>query len=84
MGRPVEMHPAAAAARGIRPGDWVVVESLDGAMRARARLNDTLDPGVVCGEHEWWQPCPEIGAPGYAPFGPDGSNYQRADWQRSR
>ncbi len=71
----VEMHPTAADARGIRPGEWVVVESPDGAMRARARLNATLDPGVVCGEHGWWQACPEIDAPGYDPFSPDGSNY---------
>jgi len=69
------MHPTVAAARDIHPGDWVVVESPDGAMRARARLNDTLDPGVVCGEHGWWQACDEIGAPAYDPFSLDGSNY---------
>jgi hypothetical protein len=44
-------------------------------MRARAHLNDTLDPDVVCGEHGWWQACSEIGAPGYDPFSGDGSNY---------
>ena len=71
----VELHPSLAAARGIRAGDWVLIESPDGAMRARARLNDTLDPEVVCGEHGWWQACPEIGAPGYDPFTADGSNY---------
>jgi anaerobic selenocysteine-containing dehydrogenase len=71
----VELHPAAAAARGIRAGEWVVVESPDGAMRARARLNDMLDAEVVCGEHGWWQACPELGAPGYDPFSNDGSNY---------
>jgi anaerobic selenocysteine-containing dehydrogenase len=71
----VELHPAAAEARGIRAGDWVVVESPDGAMRARARLNETLRPDVACGEHGWWQASPEIGAPGYDPFGPDGSNF---------
>ena len=41
----------------------------------RARLNDTLDRQVVCGEHGWWQACAEIGAPGYDPFSPDGSNF---------
>ena len=71
----VELHPAAAEARGIRAGEWVVVESPNGAMRARARLNEMLDPEVVCGEHGWWQACPEIGAPGYDPFSNDGSNY---------
>jgi anaerobic selenocysteine-containing dehydrogenase len=71
----VELHPDTAAGRGIRSGDWVVVESPDGGMRARARLNDSLDPAVVCGEHGWWQACPEIGAPGYDPFTAEGSNY---------
>jgi anaerobic selenocysteine-containing dehydrogenase len=71
----VELHPDTAAERGIRHGDWVVVESPDGAMRARARLNAGLDPGVVCGEHGWWQACSEIGAPGFDPFSATGSNY---------
>ncbi|MBV9354269.1 MAG: molybdopterin-dependent oxidoreductase [Chloroflexi bacterium] len=71
----VELHPATAAARGIRVRDWVLVESPDGAMRARARFNDALDPDVVCGEHGWWQACSEIGAPGYDAFSAAGSNY---------
>jgi hypothetical protein len=29
---------------------------------------------VVCGQHGWWQACPEIGAPAYDPFGPEGAN----------
>jgi len=71
----VELHPAAAAERGIHPGDWVSIETPEGSIRARARLNDSLDPRVVCGQHGWWQACPEIGAPGYDPFGPDGANF---------
>ena len=71
----VELHPATAAERGIRPGDWVRVETPDGRIRVRARFNDSLEPRVVCGQHGWWQACPEIGAPGYDPFSPDGANY---------
>jgi len=71
----VELHPAAAAERGIRAGDWVTIETPDGRIRARARLNESLEPRVVCGQHGWWQACPEIGAPGYDPFGPDGANF---------
>jgi anaerobic selenocysteine-containing dehydrogenase len=71
----VEMHPAAAAARGIVAGDWVEIETPSGRVRARARLNDTLDVTVVCGQHGWWQACRAIGAPGYDPFGPGGANY---------
>lgn len=71
----VELHPAAAAERGIRSGDWVYIETPQGRVRARARLNDTLEPGVVCGQHGWWQACPELGAPGYDPFSADGANF---------
>jgi anaerobic selenocysteine-containing dehydrogenase len=71
----VELHPQLAASRGIRPGDWVKVESPDGSMHARARFNESLDPEVVCGEHGWWQACPELGAPAYDPFSAAGSNY---------
>lgn len=70
----VELHPAAAAARGITAGDWVNIETPEGSVRARARLNDSLAPNVVCGQHGWWQACPEIGAPGYDPFSSDGAN----------
>jgi anaerobic selenocysteine-containing dehydrogenase len=71
----VELHPAAAAERGIRPGDWVSVETPEGSVRARARLNDTLKPDVVCGQHGWWQACPELGAPGYDAFSSQGANF---------
>jgi anaerobic selenocysteine-containing dehydrogenase len=71
----VELHPHAAAARGIAAGDWVRVDTPAGAMRARAHLNGDLDPRVVVGEHGWWQGCDELGAPGYDPFSPDGANF---------
>jgi anaerobic selenocysteine-containing dehydrogenase len=71
----VELHPATAEARGIAAGDWVAIETPEGSVRARARLNDNLDPRVVVGEHGWWQACPELGAPGYDPFGPLGANF---------
>jgi len=71
----VELHPAAAAERGIRPGDWVSIETPAGRVRARAVLNETLRPNVACGQHGWWQAAPEIGAPGYDPFSPDGANF---------
>jgi anaerobic selenocysteine-containing dehydrogenase len=71
----VELHPTAAAEREISPGDWVYIETPQGSVRARARMNATLQPNVVCGQHGWWQACPEIGAPGYDPFSPDGANF---------
>ena len=38
-------------------------------------MNDALDKDVVCGQHGWWEPCEEIGAPGYDPYGSDGANF---------
>jgi anaerobic selenocysteine-containing dehydrogenase len=64
-----------AAERGISDGDWVHIETLEGSVRALARLNDSLEPEVVCGQHGWWQACPEIDAPGYDPFSSEGANF---------
>jgi anaerobic selenocysteine-containing dehydrogenase len=71
----VELHPDTASARGIAPGSWVAVETPAGGMRAKARLNDRLDPRVVVGEHGWWQSCQELDAPGYDPFTAEGANF---------
>jgi len=71
----IELHPDTAAVRGITGGSWVEVETPAGAMRARTRLNDMLDPRVVVGEHGWWQDCDELGVSGYDPFSPQGANF---------
>jgi anaerobic selenocysteine-containing dehydrogenase len=71
----VELHPTAAAERGINAGDWVSIETPKGSIRARATLSESLDPRVVCGQHGWWQACEEVGAPGYDPFSSDGANF---------
>jgi hypothetical protein len=42
------------AQRGISEGDWVFLETPEGRVRARARLNENLDPQVVSGQHGWW------------------------------
>jgi anaerobic selenocysteine-containing dehydrogenase len=71
----VELHPTTAAARGIQPGDWVVIATPQGQIRARARLQPHLDPRVVCAQHGWWQACTALGLPGYDPHGAEGANY---------
>ena len=43
----VELHPETAGARGIADGDWVRLETPHGSIRARAKLNASLDPQVV-------------------------------------
>jgi anaerobic selenocysteine-containing dehydrogenase len=74
----VELHPEAAAARGVTAGDWVTIRTPRGTMRARARLNSTLAPGVVCAQFGWWQACAALGLPAYATEGPDTANYNAA------
>jgi anaerobic selenocysteine-containing dehydrogenase len=71
----IELHPATAAARGIKNGDWVDVRTPAGGMRARARFSEKLDPRVVVGEHGWWQGCDELGVGDSDPFNPDGTNF---------
>lgn len=46
-----------------------------GFARASARINGTLAPAVGCGQHGWWQACPELGLPGFGAFDEDGANY---------
>ncbi len=70
----VELHPSTAESRGIEAGDWVCLETPMGSVRARAKLNASLDPQVVFGQHGWWQACEDLGLPGYPPYGPDSAN----------
>jgi anaerobic selenocysteine-containing dehydrogenase len=71
----VSLHPAAAADRDIAEGDWVTVKSPAGKMKARAELDPSLAPDVVCAQFGWWQPCPELGLPGYPAVGEGSANY---------
>jgi anaerobic selenocysteine-containing dehydrogenase len=70
----VEMHPDTARARGITEGDWVEIRTPMGGVSARASFNHTLSPQVVSGEHGWFEPCEELGLPGFPPFGPGSAN----------
>ena len=71
----VELHPSTAEARGIAAGDWVVIETPRATMRARARLDRGLAPGVVCAQFGWWQACEPLGLGGYPAEGPAAANY---------
>jgi anaerobic selenocysteine-containing dehydrogenase len=70
----VEIHPDTAASRGINSGDWVRLTTPAGTVQARAKLNTSLDPSVVFGQHGWWQECHELNLPGYPPYGPGSAN----------
>ena len=54
----VEMCEADAGARGIRDGDWVRVFNDRGEVRLRARVNGSVQAGVVAARLEWarWAP----------------------------
>jgi anaerobic selenocysteine-containing dehydrogenase len=70
----VEVHPDTAAARGISSGDLVRISTPNGAVRARAKLNAGIDPGVVCAQHGWWQGCDELDLPPSDPYELGGVN----------
>jgi anaerobic selenocysteine-containing dehydrogenase len=71
----VELHPATAGPRNIVHDDWMLVETPRGTMRARARLNKSLAPNVVCAQFGWWQACEPLGLPGYDVVGSGSANY---------
>jgi anaerobic selenocysteine-containing dehydrogenase/ferredoxin-NADP reductase len=62
-----EIAPEAAAARGIRDGDWLVLATPTGEARFHARIDPSLAPDVVVAEYGWWQGCEPLGKP--APTG---------------
>ncbi|MBO9620370.1 MAG: molybdopterin-dependent oxidoreductase, partial [Niabella sp.] len=49
----LEIHPADAAARQINENDLVSINSPRGAVRVKARLSDTIKPGVVFLPMHW-------------------------------
>jgi len=59
----VEIHPDTAEKEGIAQGAWVVIESLRGKIKQRAKLFAGMDPGIVSAEHGWW--FPEVKDPGH-------------------
>lgn len=69
-----EIHPDTAREHGIEQGRWMWVESPKGAVRVRSRLTGRILPGVVCVQHGWWQPCPELDLPGHDPYSEAGAN----------
>ncbi len=62
----VELHSALAKLKGIEEDDWVVITTMIGRMRARARVTDTIAVDAVCAQYGWWEPCPALGLPGYS------------------
>src|SRR5262249_27446274 len=49
-----EIHPSDAEARGIADGQWVRVFNDRGSFQARAKVGETVKPGVVVTQSIWW------------------------------
>ena len=70
----LDINPETARERGIGAGDWVVLETPKGSIRAKAQFDGNIHPGVVSGQEGWWQGCKELDLPAYDPFDETGAN----------
>jgi anaerobic selenocysteine-containing dehydrogenase len=70
----LEIHPSTAAAQGINDGAWIFLETANGKVKLKARLNDSLHPSVVATVYGWWQACAELKLDGQDPFSANGAN----------
>jgi thiosulfate reductase / polysulfide reductase chain A len=61
----LRLNPSTAQRYGIKKGDWVKVESPHGWCKFVAEPFEGIAPDVMMTKRGWWQPCPELGLPGY-------------------
>ena len=57
----LHIHPDTAAARNIKDGNWVRVESPHGWLKVKAECYPGIRPDTVMLLHGWWQGCKELG-----------------------
>ena len=57
----IHIHPETAKMRGIKDGDWVRVESVNGWLKVKAEYYPGIRPDTVMMVHGWWQGCQELG-----------------------
>lgn len=53
---PLHMNQEDARARGIRPGEWVWIETKRGRIRMKAQVDMGIKKGVVLAQASWWYP----------------------------
>ena len=70
----LEINMKSAEALGIHDGDQVILKTIKGEVRFRAKLTQKLAEDVVCTQHGWWQACPELGLPGHDVYSSKGAN----------
>jgi anaerobic selenocysteine-containing dehydrogenase/ferredoxin-NADP reductase len=74
----IEINGTLAAQRGLKDGDWAIVETSTGPVRLRVRLNEALDDRVAIAEFGWWEDCPPLGRDMVRPAGFPTSNMNDA------
>jgi anaerobic selenocysteine-containing dehydrogenase len=52
----LEMNPGTAESLGLKDGDWVEIETVNGRIRQKLDLDNELDPKVVYASFGWWFP----------------------------
>jgi anaerobic selenocysteine-containing dehydrogenase len=52
----VLIHPETASHFGIDEGDWVSIETKQGTIRQKAKLNTEIDPRLIVLSFGWWFP----------------------------
>jgi anaerobic selenocysteine-containing dehydrogenase len=52
----IQINPKTAAELGISEGDWVWIETPEGKIKQRAKLDEGIDPRVVHADGFWWYP----------------------------
>lgn len=50
------LHPDTARQYGIEDGQWIFIETLRGRITQKARVTETMKPGVVNCQIGWWMP----------------------------
>lgn len=59
----VEINPKVAAEKGIRDGEWVVIENDYGKCTMVAKVTPTVDEHTIMAQHGWWMPEEDAEAP---------------------
>ncbi len=61
----VKINPATAKQYNIADGDWITITSPHGNIKMVARYFEAIAPNVLMTKRGWWEPCEELGLPGY-------------------
>ena len=52
----VEISPQTAAEKGIKTGDWVLIEGTMGSCQRKAKVTPMIHPKTIMVPHAWWLP----------------------------